>query len=150
MKLNYQQFDKVKNNSAKKPKDLGFQVSVTKTFNLNTEVFWEFLLSEKAISIWVGEINFDDFEIQKSFITKEGIEGKITVFKTNCHIRFKWKPSTWKKESTVELRITNAKGKARLIFHHTRFFKIEQKEELRSYWKNVMKKINTELINSNA
>lgn len=131
----------------KKPKDLGFQVSVTKTFHVNTDVIWEFLLSEKGISIWFGEINFDNFEIQKPLITKNGIEGKLTVFVPNCHLRFKWKPKNWEKQSTVELRVTNSKGKATIIFHHTGFFEIEQKEELRAYWKNVVAKINTALIN---
>ena len=130
-----------------KPKDLGFQISVTKTFNVTTEIIWEFILSEKGISIWLGEINFDDFEIQKPLITKNGIEGKLTVFVPNCHLRFKWKPTNWDRQSTVELRVTNSKGKATIIFHHTGFFKIEQKEELRSYWKNIVSKINTELIN---
>ena len=123
---------KLINNEIKnKSKDLGFQVSVTKTFNVSTELIWEFILSAKGISIWLGEINFDDFEIQKPFLTTNGIEGKLTVFVPNCHLRFKWKPRNWEKQSTVELRVTNSKGKARLIFHHTQFFKIEQQEELR-------------------
>ena len=134
-------------NNKNKAKDLGFQVSVTKTFNVSPEVIWEFLLSEKGISIWFGEINIDDFEIQKPLITKNGIEGKLTVFVPNCHLRFKWKPNNWEKQSTVELRVTNSKGKATIIFHHTGFFKIEQKEELRSYWKNIVSKINIELTN---
>ena len=128
----------------KKPKDLGFQVSVSKTFNVSTETMWAFLLSEAGIAVWLGEIKMDDFELQKPFITKAGIEGKLTVFVPDCHMRFKWKPSSWEKPSTVELRVTDAKGKSRVIFHHTGFFKMEQQEELRRYWKNVCEKIITE------
>ena len=54
----------------KKPKDLGFQVSVSKTFNVSTDAMWLFLLSEAGITVWLGEIKIDDFELQKSFITK--------------------------------------------------------------------------------
>ena len=54
----------------KKPKDLGFQVSVSKTFSVSTEAMWLFLLSEAGITVWLGEIKIDDFELQKSFITK--------------------------------------------------------------------------------
>jgi hypothetical protein len=135
-------FDKVKN-----IKDLGFQVSVSKTFKVSTEVMWEYILSEKGMYTWLGEINIDDFEIQKQLATKQGIEVKLTVFVPDCHLRFKWKPINFEKPSTVELRITNTNGKAKVIFHHTGFYKLEQQEELRSYWKNVISTINEELTN---
>jgi activator of HSP90 ATPase len=136
----------VKSDKIKNTKELGFQVSVSKTFKVSTEIMWEFILSEKGIHVWLGEINIDDFDIQKQFITKEGIEGKLTVFVPECHLRLKWKPSIFEKQSTVELRITNTNGKAKVIFHHTRFYKIEQQEILRRYWKNVILKMTIELI----
>jgi activator of HSP90 ATPase len=132
-------------NEVKKVKDLGFQVSVSKTFKISAQRMWEFLLSEKGIHIWLGEINLDAFELKKEFVTKEGIEGKLTVFVPDCHLRFKWKPSNFEKTSTVELRVTNTNGKAKIIFHHTGFYKIEQQEILRSYWKNVISKMLIEL-----
>jgi activator of HSP90 ATPase len=140
LQLTIEKFDKIKNK-----KDLGFQVSVSKTFKISTETMWEFLLSEKGIHIWLGQINLNDFELQKELITKEGIEAKLTVFVPNCHLRFKWKTVNFEKQSTVELRVTNTKGKAKIIFHHTRFYKIAQQEILRSYWKNVISKMTIEL-----
>lgn len=127
-------------------KDLGFQVSVSKTFNFTTQIIWEFLLSEKGIKVWLGAISSSDFEIQKEFVTKQGIEGKLTVFVPDCHLRLKWKPSNFEKTSTVELRVTNTNGKAKVIFHHTGFYKMEQQELLRNYWKNVISKMISELI----
>ncbi len=132
--------------NVKKIKDLGFQVTVSKIFPVNTNTMWEFLLSQLGINIWLGEINSDDFEIQKTFITKAGIEGKLTTFVPDCHLRFKWKPSNWDKASTVELRVANSKGRASVIFHHTGFYKIEQQEELRAYWKQIISKMMEELI----
>ena len=126
-------------------KDLGFQVSVSKVFSVRTETMWEFLLSKTGIDIWLGDIALDDFELQKPFVTSEGIEGKLTVFVPDCHLRFKRKPKHWEKPATVELRVTNTKGKASVIFHITSFFKIEQREELRAYYKNVVSKMLTEL-----
>jgi activator of HSP90 ATPase len=129
-----------------KTKDLGFQVSIRKTFSVSTETMWEFLLSAKGIAVWLGKFDIEDFEIQRLFITEEGIEAKLTVFTPNCHLRIKWKPKHFQKFSTVELRVTNNKGRASVIFHHTGFFKIEQQEELRSYWKSVILRMNAELI----
>jgi hypothetical protein len=107
---------------------------------------WEFLLSEEGINIWLGQINMDDFEIQKPFVTKEGIEGKLTVFVPDCHLRIKWKPVNFDKALTVKLRVTNSKGKAKILFYNTGFYKMEELEILRSYWKLVISKMNTELI----
>lgn len=129
----------------KQPKDLGFQVSVRKTFSVSTETMWDFLLSEKGIGVWLGKINIDEFERQKAFTTEEGIEGKLTVFVPNCHLRLKWKPKIWLKFSTIELRVTNTKGRASVVFHQTGFFEIEKREELRIYWKSIVSKMNEAL-----
>ena len=139
----------LKSDRIKVSKDLGFQVSVCKTFSVSIQTMWEFLLSETGINIWLGEINIDDFELQRQFVTKAGIEGKLTVFVPDCHLRFKWKLSSWEKPSTVELRVRNSKGRASVIFHHTGFFKIEQQEELRIYWKNIISKMIENLANKN-
>jgi activator of HSP90 ATPase len=128
-----------------KIKDLGFQVSVRKTFSVNTEKMWSFLLSELGIYTWLGQMNVDDFELQKPFVTADGIEGKLTVFKPDCHLRLRWKPKNWIKPSTVELRVTNSKGRASVVFHHTVFYEKTQIEELRTHWKNVTVKMNEEL-----
>ncbi len=132
--------------AAEKNKDLGFQVSVRKTFSVSTETMWEFLLSQSGIEVWLGKINIDDLEIQKTFISDEGIEGKLTVFIPNCHLRLKWKPKHWEKLSTIELRVTNRKGRAAVVFHQTGFFEIEKQEEMRTYWKSIILKMNDELI----
>ncbi len=128
-----------------KVKDLGFQVSVSKVFSVSTDTMWTFLLSEAGINVWLGNFPIDDFEIQKPFVTDAGIEGKLTVFVPNCHFRFKFKPKNWQKASTVELRVTNRKGKASVIFHQTGFFEIEKREEMRIYWKNIISKMKDQL-----
>ncbi len=128
-----------------KVKDLGFQVSVSKVFSVNIEKMWKFLLSEEGIAVWLGKISIDDFEIQKAFLTSEGIEGKLSVFVPNCHLRLKWKPKHWQRLSTIELRVTNRKGRASVIFHQTGFFEIEKREEMRTYWKGIISKMNDEL-----
>jgi len=133
--------------AVEKNKDLGFQVSVRKTFSVSTETMWEFLLSQSGIEVWLGKINIDDLEIQKTFISDEGIEGKLTVFIPNCHLRLKWKPKHWQKFSTVELRVTNNKGRSSVVFHQTGFFEIEKIEEMRTYWKSIISNMNEELIN---
>lgn len=106
---------------------------------------WEFLLSENGIEVWLGKINSDEFEICKPFNTKEGIEGKLTIFKPDSHLRLSWKLKDWAKSSIVEMRITNSKGRARMVFHHTKLYEIEQRIEMKKYWNNILLNIENKL-----
>jgi activator of HSP90 ATPase len=126
-------------------KNLGFQYSIRKTFPVAVDRFWEFLLSEQGISVWLGTIQMPDFELKKLLRTSEGIEAKITTFKPDCHFRMSWKPPHWNKPSIVEIRITNYKGKASMVIHQTRFFEFEKREEMKVYWEKIIEKIGVEL-----
>lgn len=134
-------------NTTIKEKDLGYQVSVSKVFSVSTVVMWDFLLSQEGINLWLGKIDIDDFEIQKPLVTESGNEYKITVYVPNCHFRFKFKPMHWAKASIVEMRVINRKGKAGLTFYQTSFFEIENREEMRMYWKGVIPKMTTSINN---
>jgi activator of HSP90 ATPase len=127
-------------------KDLGYQVSASKTFAVDTQTMWEYVLSEKGIHTWLGTIDLNNFELQHQLVTLEGIQVKLTVFKMDCHLRFRWQPKHFTRTSTVELRVTNSNGRAKVIFHHTCFYKIEQVEELRAYWKNVITNMQADVM----
>ncbi len=124
-----------------KEKKLEYQVSVSKIFSVATQKMWEFLFAEIGIGIWLGKINLDDLEINKIFKTENGTEGKLTVLVPDCHLRFSWKPIDWEKPSIVELRVKDIKGKSSVLFHHTKFYKLEQKVTLRTHWKAVIAKM---------
>jgi activator of HSP90 ATPase len=128
------------------PKDLGYQIGVRKTFTVSTERMWDFLLSESGIVIWLGQIDMDDFELHKPFKTTEGIEGKLSVFKPDSHIRLRWKPTDWLRYSTVEIRVTNSKGRAAVVFHQTGLFDVEKREALIGYWKGVIGRMEVALV----
>jgi hypothetical protein len=130
----------------KQSKDLGYQVSVSKTFGVSTQAMWEFLLSDHGLEVWLGKISSGAFDLMQEFVTQDGTQGMLRVFVPDCHVRYKWKPSTFEKPSTVELRVVNAKGKAKVIFHHTGFYQKEQQEILRTYWKNVISRMTTALL----
>jgi activator of HSP90 ATPase len=131
----------IENLTIETKKDIGFQVSVSKVFSVTTETMWEFLLSEEGIAVWLGKFPIEDFDIQKPFVTEAGIEGKLTVFIPDCHLRLKWKQKHWEKFTTIELRVTNRKGKASVAFYQAVFYELETREEMRMYWKNIISKI---------
>jgi len=128
-------------------KDAGFQIGVRKTFAVSVETAWNFLFSKSGLSIWLGNIDMDSFELNKPYKTKEGIEGKINVFKPNSHIRLSWKPEYWSNTSALQIRVINSKGKTTISFHQDKLLNSSQRDEMKRYWDKMMEKIENELTN---
>ncbi len=63
-------------------KGWGFQIGVRKTLPVSYDTAWDFLFSNEGLKIWLGKINSDKLELNKTYKTKDGAEGKINVFKT--------------------------------------------------------------------
>jgi uncharacterized protein YndB with AHSA1/START domain len=116
----------------------GFQIGISKTFPVSTDFVWDFLFSDEGLKIWLGSINSEDFELNKTYKTEEGITGKLTVFKPDSHIRLTWKPTHWTNISIVEIRVKNSKGRAIILFHQTKIISLEQWEEMKIRWNTVL------------
>jgi hypothetical protein len=116
----------------------GFQIGISKTLPVSTDFVWDFLFSDTGLKIWLGNLNSEDFELNKPFKTEEGITGKLTVFKPDCHIRLSWKPTHWTNSSIVEVRVKNSKGRAIILFHQTKIISLQQREEMRIRWNRVL------------
>ena len=79
--------------------------------------------------------------------TKEGIEGKVTIFKPYSHIRLTWKPKNWTTFSSLQIRVIDSKGKSTISFHQDKLLDSQQRAEMKIYWSKVIAKIGSELIN---
>jgi activator of HSP90 ATPase len=126
-------------------KNVGFQFSITKTCAVSVDTAWDFLLSELGVAMWLGDIDFEDFELNNPLTTKAGIDAKITIFRANSHIRLAWKPRHWDNNSFIEIRVLTNKGRAKLGLLHTHMVSIAQREEVKVYWTKVIHKIALEL-----
>ena len=122
-------------------KSVGFQFSITKTCAVSVDEAWDFLLSKTGVSMWLGNINFDDFELNNSLTTADGIEAKITLFKADSHLRLAWKPRHWANNSFIEIRVLTNKGRAKLGLLHTHMRGVEQREEVKAYWGKIFEKM---------
>lgn len=129
-----------------KTKDVGFQFGIRKTFSISTVKVWEFLFSEKGLKIWLGNLN-NELEIKKEYITDNGTEGLIRVFKPNSHIRLSWKPKHWENRSTIQIRVIDNEDKTTVAIHHENLLNSEQRVEMKLYWNKIMTQI-SEALNS--
>jgi activator of HSP90 ATPase len=126
-------------------KTVGFQFSITKTCAVSIDDAWDFLLSETGIAIWLGDIHFEDFELNQPLTTKAGIDAKITIFKADSHLRLAWKPAHWENTSFIEIRVLNNRNRAKIGLLHTHMLSVAQREEVKKYWTNIMHRIHNAL-----
>jgi len=129
-------------------KDVGFQFGIRKTFAISSDEMWEFLLSRKGLEIWLGELE-TEFDLQKEFKTKNGVNGFVRVFKPNSHIRINWQKKNWENLSTVQLRVIGKNEKTTVSFHQEKLLDSIQREEMKEYWNRVMNKITNKLKKEN-
>lgn len=132
-------------NQVGKTKDVGFQFGIRKTFSVSSEEVWDFLFSENGLKIWLGNLK-NELEIKKEYETENGITGLVRVFKANSHIRLNWKPKNWENMSTIQIRVIGNQTKATIAIHQEKLLNTEQRNEMKAYWTEIMKKIGTELL----
>ena len=113
---------------------------------ISTVKVWEFIFSEKGLKIWLGNLN-NELEIKKEYITDNGTEGLIRVFKPNSHIRLSWKPKHWENRSTIQIRVIDNEDKTTVAIHHENLLNSEQRVEMKLYWNKIMTQISEALNN---
>ena len=121
-------------------KNLGFQFGIRKTFPISLENAWDFLLSEKGVKIWIGELK-NELEIKKNYETKNGISGLVRVLKPNSHIRLNWKRKNWNNMSIIQIRLIENKEKTTIAIHQEKLLNSKQRTEMKEYWNQVMNEI---------
>lgn len=121
-------------------KDVGYQFGKRKTFDLPLNDAWEFMFSNKGLSIWLGTLP-GELELLQPFQTKEGIVGKLRLMKPFSHIRMAWAKQEWDNTSTLQVRLIKAKFGTTICFHQEKLQDKAQRVEMKAYWDNVMEKI---------
>jgi uncharacterized protein YndB with AHSA1/START domain len=121
-------------------KDAGFQIGVRKTFAVDRNKLWAFILSKKGVELWFGDIAAE-LPYQIPFNSAKGMEGLITTLQEGSHLRMKWKKPGWEHFSMLQIRIIPAGNGATLSFHQDQLADGRQREEMREHWKEVIRKI---------
>jgi len=122
-------------------KDSGYQVGVRRTVNFPVKDVWKFLLSKKGMSIWLGTWAFDKWETGIEYLTQEGTQGLIRVFKIFSHIRLSWRRKDWIHDSILQIRTIPNAGKTIISFHQEKLLDARQRDEMKHYWTNVLEDI---------
>ncbi len=127
-----------------KTRDAGWQMGLQKTFAISFDHAWDFMFSEEGLDIWLGTMP-DPLSLHQSFLTKDGIEGKVTVFKHHSHIRMRWKKSDWINTSTLQVRVIKKGDKSTISFHQEKLMDKQQRMMMLDYWREKMQAISVAL-----
>ncbi len=90
----------------------------------------------------------NNLELNKTYKTKDGIEGKIKILKPLSHIRLTWKKKNWINISTVQIRVINAKDKTTISFHQEKLLDSAQRDEMKNHWANIMDRLSKKLTHN--
>lgn len=126
-------------------KDAGFQIGLRKTFPISADTAWDFLFSNEGLATWLGELMSSDVELNKTYKTKDGIEGKIKILKPLSHVRLTWKKKNWTNVSTVQIRVISAKDKTTISFHQEKLLNSAQRDEMKNHWADIMDKVSKKM-----
>jgi len=121
-------------------KDAGFQIGVRKTFAVDRDKLWAFVLSKKGVELWFGNVAVD-LPYHTPFNSKEGMEGLITTLQEGSHLRMKWKKPDWEHFSMLQIRVIPAGDKAALSFHQDHLTDENQRAEMKAHWISIIEKV---------
>ena len=119
-----------------KTKDVGFQVGARKTFKINLESAWDFIISPEALSIWLGDIGHIEEGLE--YRLDDGTSGRIRVFSPLSHIRLSYKPPGWERSSTIQVRVIPKKDKTVIAFHQEHLPGVKEREDRKKFFQNVL------------
>ena len=86
-----------------------------------------------------------ELEIKKEYETENGTKGLVRVFKPNSHIRLNWKPKNWENMSTIQIRVIGNQEKTTIAIHQEKLLNSEQRNEMKKYWTEIIKKLTNEI-----
>ena len=117
--------------------DSGYEIGARRTFPVSMNDAWDFLMSEKGLEVWLGNIRLSDLEIGKT-IDLFGIQVMMRLIKPYSHLRMTWIKDEWRNASMLQLRVIKAGKKATIIFHQDQLLNRSQREEMKEHWEAVL------------
>lgn len=127
-------------------KDAGVQIGVRKTMAVNKEAVWNFLLSPRGLSLWIGRV--PEFRLQTgfAFASAEGVTGKLTVVQPLHKLRMTWKRPEWDQPSRLQLYVLSAaSGKTTVAIHQEMLEDVYIRDMMRQFWDGTLRQIQKEL-----
>lgn len=122
-------------------KTAGFEVGARRTFAIPAGEAWEFLTSAEGLGIWLGVASGLQVKVGETYAARDGATGVIRVVNPSVNIRLTWKPRSWAKASTIQMRTIPSGGQTVISFHHEGLAGVAEREQMRRHWPSVLDRL---------
>ncbi len=115
-------------------KATGFQVGARRTFDVAPERAWKLLTSRRGTAAWLGPGAPPRFVPGASYRLEDGSRGEIRVVVPGSHLRLTWHPASWKRASTVQVRVIPRDARTVVALHQEHLPGPAERAERKSFY----------------
>lgn len=124
-------------------KDAGYEVGVSKTYQVSLHEAWNYMFSYEGIKIWLGYKGLPVWKKGQEYTTKTGTYLCVRMYNELSHARLAYKRKDWENTSTLQVRLIAAKTGSTISIHQEKLTDAGQREEMRLHWEKVLSKVGT-------
>lgn len=124
----------------------GFEIGVQKTLPITAAKAWEFMTSDKGLSVWLGG-NVDDIRLEKGepYQTADGTKGEIRTIDPGKRVRLTWQPKDRNASTTLQIYLLPSGKNTSVRFHHEKLSGTAERQAMKKHWQNVLAKLEQRL-----
>lgn len=129
--------------------DAGWEIGVSGTLPLPSDVVWSFLSGPEGLVLWLGPGATLEGEPGSAYETADGTVGEVRSYRPGDRIRITWRPVGWSHDTTVQVALSPARGDSRktvLRFHQERLASAAERERQRAHWRAVLGSVRAALV----
>ena len=117
-----------------KTRDVGWQIGVRRILPIDYKDAWRLITSPEGIALWLGAGPNLDLSASGAYTLDDGTSGDVRVFKPNSHLRLTWRPPSWPRHSTIQVRVISKDDRTVIAFHQEGMPGPEEREMRRTFF----------------
>lgn len=121
-----------------KTKSQGWEFRLRRTLPLSIEAGWEAVLAAIGVP---GDIQYplgDGPQKGDTFETADGTHAEIRSYEPFTLIRMKWQPAAWENNSTLQIRVMQARTGTTISIHHEWLADAAQRATMKQHWTHLL------------
>jgi len=131
-----------------KTKDVGWQIGVRRTLPVDYKAAWRLITSKEGIVLWLGAGSELDLSASGTYTLEDGATGEVRVFKPNSHLRLTWRPPSWPRPSTIQVRVIPKDSRTVVAFHQENLPDSKARETRRACFTAALDALEAKIQNS--
>lgn len=128
--------------------DVGWQIGVSRTFDIGPEAAWEYLVSPAGLGLWLGEGIAAPLKKTNRYTTTDGTSGEVRSFRPGERMRLTWHPAGRDEPATVQVTVRPSARGCSVRFHTEHLSNEQDREAMRRHWSGALDRLGNALASS--